>query len=130
MGLSYIPFYFIYKMEDKQKVILNIVNCLFGSYIRIREIHWNTHNQATHNLTNSILPDVIDYIDALLELLSGIQDRPGFDILKPVIPSTKQLTDILKAMSMKVEASQDFLKEPNFRGINKTLDDLIADLNK
>jgi len=117
-------------MEDKQKVILNIVNCLFGSYIRIREIHWNTHTQATHNLTNELMPEVIDYIDMLLELLSGIQDRPGFDIIKPVIPSTKQLTDILKAMVMKIEMSQEFLNDPKFRGVNKTLDDLIADLNK
>ena len=117
-------------MEDKQRIILNIVNCLFGSYIRIREIHWNTHTQATHNLTNDIMPEIIEYIDALLELLSGIHERPGFDILKPVIPSTKQLSDILKAMTMKVEVSHDLLCDPQLRGIKKILDDLVADLNK
>ena len=117
-------------MEDKQKVLLSIINCLFGSYIRIREIHWNTYNQATHNLTNELMPEVIDYIDAILELISGINERPGFDILKPIIPTTMYLTDILKALVMKIETSQEFLQEPTFRGINKTLDDLIADLNK
>ena len=117
-------------MEDKQKVLLSIVNCMFGSYIRIREIHWNTRIQATHNLTNDLMPEIIDYIDSILELMSGINERPGFDILKPIIPSTTNLGEILKALTMKVETSQDFLQEPSYRGILKTLDDLIADLNK
>lgn len=117
-------------MEDKQKLLLGVVNCLFGSYIRIREIHWNTRNQATHNLTNDILPGVIDYVDTILELMSGINERPGFDILKPIIPSVKDLKPILQAMTMKVEACQCCINEPSYRGVNKTLDDLIADLNK
>jgi len=118
-------------MEEKPKILIGIVNCLLGSYIRIREIHWNTHNQATHNLTNDLLPEIIDYIDAIIELLSGIAERPGFNILKPVIPTTEDnLTTILKALVMKVETSQSFLEDPEYRGINKTLDDLIADLNK
>ena len=76
------------------------------------------------------MPDIIDYIDTILELMSGINERPGFDILNPIIPSTTNLGEILKALTMKVETSQDFLQEPSYRGILKTLDDLIADLNK
>ena len=117
-------------MEDREKMIVSIVNCLLGSYIRVREIHWNTHSQAKHNLTNSLLPEIIDYIDTLIELISGISDRPGFDILKPIIPSTKELKPILEALVTKIETCQDCLDQPSFRGINKTLDDLIADLNR
>ena len=117
-------------MEDKQKMILSIVNCLLGSYLKIREIHWNTHNQATHNLTNDILPEIIDYSDALIELLSGIAERPGFDILKPVIPATKELGPILVAMATKVEMCAECCSDPAYRGVLKTLDDLIADLNR
>ena len=117
-------------MEDKQKLLLGITNCLLGSYIRIREIHWNTRNQATHNLTNTILPEIIDYIDSIIELMSGTIGRPGYDILKPIIPSTKELEQILRALVTKIETCQEMLTEPEFRGINKTLDDLIADLNR
>ena len=117
-------------MEDKQKLLLGITNCLLGSYIRIREIHWNTHNQATHNLTNTLLPEIIDYIDAIIELMSGTIGRPGYDILKPIIPSTKDLKPILQALVTKIETCQEMLTEPVFRGVNKTLDDLIADLNR
>lgn len=128
MDLFRIPFF--NNMEEKPKIILNIVNCLLGSYIRIREIHWNTRNQAAHNLTNSMLPEIIDYVDTLIELLSGVSERPGFDILKPIIPSTKDLREIIMAMTMKVEACNDCLSDPAYRGIVKTLDDLIADLNR
>lgn len=117
-------------MEDNQKLLLGITNCLLGSYIRIREIHWNTHNQATHNLTNTLLPEIIDYIDAIIELMSGTIGRPGYDILKPIIPSTKELEPILRALVTKIEMAQEMLTEPEYRGINKTLDDLIADLNR
>ena len=117
-------------MEDKQKMVISIVNYLLGSYIRIREIHWNTRNQAQHNLSNEILPELIDYSDALIELISGIVERPGFDIIKPIIPATKELKPILQALVMKIEACQCCIEEQSFRGINKTLDDLISDLNK
>lgn len=117
-------------MEDKQKLLLGITNCLLGSYIRIREIHWNTHNQATHNLTNELLPEIIEYSDAFIELLSGISERPGFDILKPVIPATKELSPILVAMVTKAEMCVEYLSDPAYRGVVKTLDDLISDLNK
>ena len=81
-------------MEDKQKLLLGITNCLLGSYIRIREIHWNTRNQATHNLTNTLLPEIIDYIDSIIELMSGVIERPGYDILKPIIQSQQDLKPI------------------------------------
>ena len=117
-------------MEDKQKLLLGITNCLLGSYIRIREIHWNTYNQATHNLTNTLLPEIIDYIDSIIELMSGTIGRPGYDILKPIIPSTKELEQILRALVTKLEMAQEMITEPEYRGLNKTFDDLIADLNR
>ena len=117
-------------MEDKQNLLLGITNCLLGSYIRVREIHWNTRTQATHNLTNTLLPEIIDYVDSIIELMSGIMERPGYDILKPIIPSTKDLKQILQALVVKIETSQESFCDPSFRGINKTLDDLIADLNR
>ena len=115
-------------MEDKQKLLLGITNCLLGSYIRIREIHWNTRNQATHNLTNTILPEIIDYIDSIIELMSGTIGRPGYDILKPIIPSTKELKPILQALVAKIEACQMAVDSSEHKSINKVFDDLTEDL--
>ena len=115
-------------MEDKQKLLLGITNCLLGSYIRIREIHWNTRNQATHNLTNTLLPEIIDYIDSTIELMSGTIGRPGYDILKPIIPSMKELKPILQALVAKIETCQDSLDGSEYRSLNKVFDDLTKDL--
>ena len=62
--------------------------------------------------------------------MSGVIERPGYDILKPIIPSTKELESILRALVTKIETCQECLSDHSFRGINKTLDDLIADLNR
>ena len=76
------------------------------------------------------MPEIIDYIDSIIELMSGIIERPGYDILKPIIPSTKDLEPILRALVTKIETCQETLTDPSMRGINKTFDDLIADLNR
>lgn len=76
------------------------------------------------------MPEIIDYIDSIIELMSGIIERPGYDILKPIIPSTKDLESILRALVTKIETYQETSTDPSMRGINKTLDDLIADLNR
>lgn len=115
-----------------KEMILNLANCIEGSCLRIKEIHWNTHNQATHNLSSDIMPELAEHMDSLLELLMGVMadERPGFDILKPMIPATKNLKDILKALVMKVEATKMMADEPMYNGIAAQLDELTIDLNK
>ena len=116
-------------MNDKDKLILNIVNCLLGSCIRIREIHWNTHNQATHNLTNRVLPEIGEHIDELIELLSGVSERPGFNILKPIIPTSKDLKEILQALVVKSEMACEQLDEVPYKSVARALEELIGDIN-
>ena len=111
-------------------MLLALTNCMMGSYIRIREIHWNTFNQATHNLTDKIMPEIIEYIDSIVESLSAVSERPGFDILCPVIPESHNLKEILCTLTSKVESCRLYIDVPSYAGINKELEDLIADLNK
>ena len=78
------------------------------------------------------MPELAEHMDTLLELLMGVMsdERPGFDILKPMIPATKNLKDILKALVMKVEAVKMMTNEPMYNGIAAQLDELTIDLNK
>jgi len=117
-------------MESKDKMVLNLINCMAGSCMRIREIHWNTHNQATHNLTNDILPEISEHVDEILELLSGVSERPGFDILKPIIPTSKELKPILQALVIKSESCCEYLEEPKYMSIVRAIEELIGVLNK
>jgi len=117
-------------MDEKIKLVINLVNCIIGSCLRIREIHWNTHIQAQHNLTNDIMPELTDEIDQILEIMMGISDRPGFDILKPIIPSSKNLKEILQALVIKIEAVRSMTEEPAYKGLHANLDELTANLNR
>ena len=103
---------------------------MMGSYIRIREIHWNTFSQATHNLTDKLMPEIIEYIDSIVELLSAVSERPGFDIICPVIPESHNLKEILCSLTSKVESCKLYIDVPVYSGITKVLDDLISDLNR
>ena len=58
-------------MEDKQKLLLGITNLVCLAHIFALERFTGIHNQATHNLTNTLLPEIIDYIDSIIELMSG-----------------------------------------------------------
>ena len=60
--------------------------------------------------------------------MSGVIERPGYDILKPIIPSTKDLKPILQALVTKIETCQDALDGSEYRSLNKVFDDLTEDL--
>ena len=118
-------------MEDKKQIIFSISNVILGSWIRIREIHWNTTNQAKHQLTDSILWRLVSTMDSIVEITSGIYDEKiGFNVLKPVIPNTNDLKQILKACSMKIESYCGMLNDPAFNGLRAEIDEFQADVNK
>lgn len=112
------------------KSIINFFNIVYGGYIRTREIHFNTHIQAEHNLTNDLMPALIDYTDAVMENAIGMFGRPGMNIIVPVKCTEETLKGVLthlrkEALKLKVSQSNEV-----FAGVNKILDDFIADLNK
>ena len=76
------------------------------------------------------MPEIIEYIDSIVESLSAVSERPGFDILCPVIPESHNLKEILCTLTSKVESCRLYIDVPSYAGINKELEDLIADLNK
>lgn len=75
---------------------VDLYNKLVGSYLRLREYHFNTHFQAHHNFTNDWMPEIMDFADGVMEQCMGMFGRPGMDITKPVISKKTELTDILK----------------------------------
>jgi hypothetical protein len=52
---------------NNSKRSLQIFNDTVGEYLKLREIHFNTHDQAQHNLTNTIMPDFMDLADYIME---------------------------------------------------------------
>lgn len=118
-------------MNELSYKTLDFCNELFGSYFRIREIHWNTHKMAKHKLCDDVMDSIIEYVDKLSEGMIGLEQRPGFDILKPVIPTSVDLTEILKVLRNKAQyLEQSLSSNSDYVGMVNILDDLITDLNE
>lgn len=112
------------------KSCVDFFNVILGVYIRLRELHFNTTIQAQHNLTNDVMPQLMDYGDSIMENAMGMFGRPGMNILtlkKCDCSTIKASLEMLRTDALKFKLS---LTKDIFAGINKILDDLIADLNK
>lgn len=109
---------------------ISFFNTLLTHYIGLREIHFNTTIQAQHNLTNDIMPALMDYADLIMENAMGMFGRPGFNILKPMSNNCKDLKMCLEKLRSETLTFKLSLKKDTFAGINKVLDDLLSDLNK
>lgn len=52
--------------------VITFVNELYGSYLKLKEIHWNTYSKSLHLLIDEINDDLLEYIDDITENILGI----------------------------------------------------------
>lgn len=112
------------------KSCIDFFNTVLAAYIRLRELHFNTLSQAQHNLTNDVMPALMDYADLVMENAMGMFGRPGLDILggkKDKSTTIKQCLETLRTNTLNFKLS---LTKETLSGITNILDDMITDLNK
>lgn len=114
------------------KEAIEFFNSVSGIYFRIREFHFNTHIEAEHNLTNTLMPALMDYADAVMENFMGILDsRPGIDILMPTKCTENSINTTLKYLKTDVLKLRDAVQDDeNYNGVVNILDDFTTDINK
>lgn len=126
-----------YLMSDSQKDlspdmlrIINYVNELIGTHCRLREIHWNTYNKASHDLSDNLMWKFMSTVDRLLESIMGIEERPGYDIICPKIPKSTDIKEILRAIIARTTALEGHLSSPVYSGVTNMLSEFKEQLNK
>lgn len=114
------------------KDAIEFFNSVSGIYFRMREFHFNTHIEAEHNLTNSFMPSMMEYADAVMENVMGILDsRPGMDILTPTKCEETSINSGLKYLKSEVLKLRDAIQgDENYNGVVNILDDFTTDINK
>lgn len=112
------------------KSCIDFFNNVLAAYIRLREIHFNTTIQAQHNLTNDVMPALMDHADLIMENAMGIFGRPGYDILGGNKDKSKTIKDCLESLRSKALELKLSLNKETLSGITNILDDMITDLNK
>lgn len=118
-------------MDNQFKGDIHFFNVVLGIYCRLREFHFNTIVQAEHNLTNDLMPALLDYTDSVMENQMGISDsRPGMDIIEFSRSTKTSITDCLKELSDEISAYKQSLDSVKNAGTINVLDDFSTDVNK
>lgn len=119
-------------VSTPKEAVLRFIQYIEGVRIRMREIHWETTNDAKHRLTNDYIDKLESYEDELAEDLMG---TCGFRIkvgeVIPLMPKSTDLCSLMKEVLCAVInliASLEGIVE--FKGIVSVLDNISHDLSK
>lgn len=119
------------KLSPDMEKMLQFINMLWGSVIKVKEIHFNTHDSSTHKLCDKIQETLLDYIDELGESIQGFANqRFGYNTLKPIIPESSDLEEILRVLGAKSLQLEAYYSEPIYSGITSVTSDFREDLHK
>lgn len=114
-----------------KKEFVDFICCLHGYLIRLKEIHWNTTNNAEHLLCDDIIDCLDDCEDRFTECamgLGGVHFKIGD--LKPMLPNAEELIPMLKELEKEVIEMEGKLTAKNEAGLVNVLDDLLENCNK
>lgn len=110
--------------------LVTFANELLGAHCKLREIHWNTYNQSTHDLSDNLMYRMMNTVDSIFESMMGIEERPGYGIIYPKIPNSTSIAEILRALIARTEALENTLSSPVYSGVRQTLKEFKESLNK
>lgn len=115
-------------MEKKH---IDFICSLHGYCIRIKEIHWNTDNNATHLLCDDIEEEIHDLEDRFAECVMG-ESGKKFKIgdLKPMLPNSEALMPMLRELEKEVIDMKKSLDEYKDGGLFNVCDDVLEMCNK
>lgn len=122
--------------------IIEFVKYLEGVVIRLKELHWNTENNAEHYLISDLIETTTMFEDNFVESCMGITgERIKTGDITPKIPDDIVLKDVIEELTdtvLTMRASIDCdccdkecnINKNEYFGIVSILDDYIQFLNK
>ena len=113
-----------------KKEFIEFICTLHGYLIRLKEIHWNTENNAEHLLCDEISDDLSECEDRFTECAMGIFDS-HFKIgdLVPYLPNSVELKSMLKELESEIHDFKKTLNETE-SGLINILDDMLESCGK
>ena len=114
-----------------KKNFVNFICSLHGYLIRLKEIHWNTDNNAEHLLCDEISDDLAECEDRFTECAMGLTGE-HFKIgdLKPMLPHSTSLIPMLKELETDILDMEESLNESSYAGLVNVLDDMLENCGK
>lgn len=109
-----------------EKKYIDFICSLHGYCIRVKEIHWNTDNNAEHLLCDEVEEAIHDLEDRFAECAMGITDKK-FKIgdLKPMLPHATKLKEMLKELADETMDMKDNFDGYQYSGLENICDDIM-----
>lgn len=113
-----------------KKEYVEFICGIHGYLIRLKEIHWNTENNAEHLLCDEISDALSECQDRFTECAMGLSGK-HFKIgdLVPYLPNSEQLLPMLKELETEIVAFRKTLKETEW-GLTNVIDDMLESCGK
>ena len=113
-----------------KKEYVEFICNIHGYLIRLKEIHWNTNNNAEHLLCDEISDSLSECQDRFAECAMGLSDK-HFKLgdLVPYIPNALTLIPMLKELENEIKDFKKTLKEDE-SGLINILDDMLESCGK
>ena len=109
--------------------IVDLISFLHNAQLPVREIHWNTRNNALHLLTDESIDELLDWEDRLAETYLG---GNGSELkINDTKPSSEEFKGIMKELSdLATEAKESFGDDKKYENINAVLDEILEATKK
>ena len=110
--------------ENNNKTV-DLISFLHNAQLPVREIHWNTRNNALHLLTDEAIDSLLEWEDTLAEAFISSKDiKLHINDTKP--SSSEDFKSILKEL---VDLASE-VKNSNDNAICAVIDDILEKANK
>lgn len=109
-----------------------LLSYLEGYHQRLKELHWSEDNHSRHLLTDEIDGGVLEFEDALAEVVMGkLGEKFGKGDLKTMVPQSEELKGLLVELEKDVNEFEESIGgEHGFGGVYNVVDDFLSSINK
>lgn len=113
------------------KKYVDFICSIHGYMIRVKEIHWNTDNNAEHLLCDEIEGSIHDLEDRFAECAMGITGKKvKVGDLKPMLPNNTDLKKMLQEFEGETIDFKKSIDEYKEAGLVNICDDILECINK
>jgi len=114
------------------EIILEYIKKIEGYRIRLREIHWEADHKSVHELSDSLMDDLLTYEDSIAEDMMGIIGyRIKVGTIVPKLPKSTELKTLISEIINDTMGVRKAIENmPLYFGIVSLMDECIHMLNK
>lgn len=119
-------------LNDIEPQIIDLIKELEGYCIRLREIHWSAEHKSLHELTDTIISELCEFIDEIAEECMGLTNkRFSIKTFEAVLPEDLNISSLLTNLYNELLSVRNSIdKTSQAPGMVSTFDDMLKQITK